>query len=1001
MDDLYTPISDMPGDSGQSSSASGMIRNPLQKSRYAKNNDIIQKFAQTAKSHSSSKYKALKKAAPRWMDSIIRAEKLMADPGFSIGGSLTPAERKAAEDALARSQRILNDPNPYSHYGPNPHIPMGSITMDPRQAEAFYGKAYSEGVKDTMPAHIAAKEAERRAGIAEGTNIGVAQERKNISTYRRTKPYIAQSALKTLEDISPWPEMKTLGHALHSTVWKPFRAGSAELSAETKGAAGETLSNAQRAELQEAKKLGRHYTGLTPQQFKNKYDEYVGRYMDPTRGEENIADYMSSPEMQGAAPRGKTWSETLGPEPSMGRDFERIRQKGIDAQNEIDVNAAALEARKHILPALRNLGIKSGAGYLVYRGGKAALEDLWGGGGNNSSQPIVVPTPTSTQQSITVPTPTMQQRNEYEIDPLIPPLPGVPEQYGEPTPTRGPSGRVTIGRKKTAGMKKGGRFSKAGAKTLEQLLKEIEPHELNMTVPAYRTAAKGEIENILTSYGIDPLTDLSTIRAYRPDLDITDFTTKFPHGIKPVPAAGPATPPVSRARRAGAAAGRAAAAAKTWTSAAGKQFKNWVKNPRNAIALGATGATVGTLLGVKAYNAASDWLYGPNPASGDVGLPNTTYLPTMTPSSIPGAPKDNKPKATSTMTPTATMTPASAMGRLRQIKQQAKGFNVTATAGRKARDDRQKAAEQAIAIRDDSYRHEVLEPAIAMARNKTYDESYWNAQKPFKYVGVNPSGIINWTKEQIWGKEPPTYTVSAAGVKKRAKINKKSVPYQGSSYSQTAYVQPTSSSRFKNMAPEEQGAAMVNAIAENTRQSYRNTKESLNNLLRFASGAINAADKQTQFSNKVWPVIHQNTREFLDDAYRFTDNVIIPESQKAYRYTRDVAVPVIVQQSKEAYKQSKPEIDAAKSYVLESVDRIAQQHPELVSGLSADKLKSNLNRIVNKNPHLQESLKNFGTKLLKPIRKSMSKRSDSQMFTKRLENPTGTSGKETKNKYFN
>jgi hypothetical protein len=991
MDDLYTPIDDMPGDTGVSSSASGMINNPLQKSRYAKKNDIIQKYQKPsgdkyiAKSANIRKLKIPKS----WADEIIGSRVYSPDTGGMRGFGSTDADKARREAEISAAERILAADNPFGASRYSEKLPRsGTVTYSPTDISDFATDVFNAGVRSTQPAWEARLNRRGEEGRLSGLTEGEAKARADASRQDSRGRYGVGGFKDLLYDFTPLPEIVGLSRQIGDFV-KPTIVGKPKEITESRLPGADSMTPIERARQYSIYNVA-DKRSMNPKMLEDEYLRYISDYPNASLSTQNIQQYDTR---KPAKARNKTIGETFKSPRTMGADLEDIRQREDWYRNADGLTDQARIAGGKILPTAGRLGVKAGIYYGV---GRPVWDSLFGNKYVPDATVVPVQEETRTATPIVVqPTP----MTRYDDNEFSPPPP--PQQY------KLPSGELGKSMKKRSG------FAKSGGKKVKDLLDEIAPDVALLSNPSYRDIAEGRINQAYIRYGVDPtkisaadlnrlygtwdLDDLTRIHPYTP------VVAKPPRKTKKNPKGWDTVDTTY---------GVPGSTGGDWVSRMRnnqrvKQFGNFARNPWGAAALGATGGSLATIGGLMSLNSSDN----PEPSAGDVNIPNITYVPTVTPTKQ--STSNQKSEPTQTPIPVA----ANARQNYKNVKQWAS--DVQTDEARKEEKRRKAAAEKL-----EDYNRRVVTPAIADAL-RTYEwESnlvpLTSGKKRFEMpayqsVATIPHDVVS---ESRWRKLKNPYNLGydkavldyQPSFKKSSKNVRKatSVPFQGSSLSQTSYIKPTTKARYDSMTPEQQGAALVNSIAENTKQNYRNAKEYLNNIARFTSGAINAADQQTKFSTKIVP-----------QAKEITNTVIIPKSKEAYRYGKDVAIPYIVEQSKRGYEIGRekgvPALLAGKEYVVNSVKEIARNNPEIAQSLSTKKIQSSLNQMIKSSPEIQKNVAKIGQNILNSINattqtvrakifgnatKRMSKKQNTSYFSKRLETPTKTQAHKNTNKYF-
>jgi hypothetical protein len=502
-----------------------------------------------------------------------------------------------------------------------------------------------------------------------------------------------------------------------------------------------------------------------------------------------------------------------------------------------------------------------------------------------------------------------------------------------------------------------------------------------------------------------------------------------------------------------------------WTKDSWKQGKKnlKLKNPKVSIPLGMGIAAAANYLGSNALNYAKDVWENGEPFFQSAPFP-LNYLSYGSENNKNSNASGNKVKPvfkpTSIANPTATATPIP-QPTPTWTRQQAN--TASEMADRKVNESGERARNKAIVeareiykpVYEEAKRIKVLDElrqnwAMNQAENakrieemrqgKLKTDSYLNATKdrnPY-WESVAPD---YFNAEVVDGWFGP-YSIPKSNVSKRLEKSRK-VPFQGSEYAQTAYVQPTVSARFRSMTPENQGRTVAAAISQNVKQSARNSEKFLSNLLNdaitetkyvteFARGALQESDKQIEFSKKILPAARNAADKALQYANIGKQFVVLAlkETEKGLPQRSHKITPEEVDNSLSNLVDQTPNVVAkiAKigEKVLNSADKIIpgtkKQYfnavKNVVSGAMVPtnkELGDRLKTVGLDNKTENSSSLNFAERALKPLRdygerlspsvkKNMIKydyssntnnHANNMNFTKRLDKKT-----DTVNKYF-
>ena len=913
MDDLYTPITDMPGDSGQSASASGMTRNPLShNTRYAKKNDIIQKYEKPTDRKYIAKSMNVRKAklSPKWMDEILGSRINAPDTGGGGKGSdvtgFEPIEYKIPDDA--------------------------DITIKQSAAIAQQQQQYARGREHEKKESEKLFEQERKKGESTGRVTG----RNEALGFNQYNPgsFFAIDRL-------PFTSLYNTGKAFN-----------------------------------EARRHGK------PSQYADKANTIAriayARSISPESVDKALARYVQSGELpEGWASRTvpNEWYQRGEPKQiTPEQDFASV--KNFDSRKaKYDELVEEYEKGKKVVPqalgnALLGRPITIGAvGYAGLEGLKGGYNYLWGDKPDKREQDYIdsaniAQTPTPTPSKKPSSNSGSNRIGEPDLDPNV---------FKRLKKRNGFAGKSNMA--KAFGGKTGEEFWAAMKRTVDTM---TDPD------PLWRATGENSWKKELRDLGIDDNMSPADFQRYynNPNWDIASIAQKNPYNAPPKkggrvgggkktknsPPSSANLPPDNQFFHVG-------PLKMTWDktpklvplgpnpkfstvaqNAANALGQAMVKTPKRAAITGVLG-TLGALglVGGGAYMLTRP-SSKPNAAAGDKTLPSTTMLPTMTPTRMAESSSD------SGINPTPTYT-----------NRQKRDFaQATMTArGKKWDEDKKK---------DMDYQTKnFLNPVI----QNLVDEEYSNSgrsniaqninrinekQRQFYDIGQSADETNQWRNREkgvregmknlsnpYWdGTKGPWYKElfgksSNSKMGKRANVRKAtSVVAQSSPYSQTAYVQPATSARFSLMTPEKQGAAIVNSVAENTKQNYKNTSSFLNNVLSnaikdtvnaanyatgFARGAIGAADEQTQFSNKIVPQM-------------------IVAGRQANQKGREVA------------GKGLQVANVGKQFVVLAVKESAKGMPEMSRKLSSKTINNEVDRLISESPEVVKQLITIGKKVL-------------------------------------
>lgn len=920
MDDLYTPITDMPGDSGQSASASGMTRNPLsQNTRYAKKNDIIQKYVKPTDKKYIAKSMNVRKAklSPKWIDEILGSRINAPDTGGGGKGSdvtgFEPIEYKISPDA--------------------------DVTIKESARLAEQKQQYERGQKASEKLF----EQERKKLIEQGEVIGTVKGRNEALGFNQYNPG-SFFAIDSLPFTSLW-NTRNARKAVF-THGKPAKyadkSNTIARIAYARSVSPESVDKAFDRYLQ----TGELPEGWAPRTVPNEwYQRGELKQITPAEDFENI------------------------------KNFDTRKAKYDELWDEYN------KGRKVVPKAIRNIfgrGITTGAvGYAAAEGLKGGWNYLWGDKPDKREQDYidsanVAQTPTPTPSAKPSSNSGKNRIGEPDLDPNV---------FKNLKKRNGFAGKSNMA--KAFGGKTGEEFWAAMKRTVDSM-NDPDPLWRATGENSWKKELRdlGIDENMSPAdfqrYYNNPNWDIASIAQKNPynappkkvgrvgmgkkpknsstspssNLSSTVNTPPYtPFGFHAGPLevtwnSQPKPKPYGPNPKFSTKAGNAA-------TAIGQAM---VSTPKRAAITGVAG-TLGVLglLGGGAYMLTRP-PSNPDAAAGDTTLPIRTMLPTMTPTRMAESSTD------SGINPTPTYTN-------RQKRDFAQA--TMTTRGKKWDEDKKK---------DMDYQTKnFLNPVI----QNLVDEEYSNLgrsniaqninrinekQRQFSDIGQSADETNQWRNREkgvregmknlsnpYWdGTKGPWYKElfgksSNSKMGKRANVRKAtSVVSQSSPYSQTAYVQPATSARFSLMTPEKQGAAIINSVSENTKQNYKNTSSFLNNVLSnaikdtvnaanyatgFARGAIGAADEQTQFSNK-----------------------ILPQMIVAGRQAN--------QTGKEVAGKSLQVANVGKQFVVLAVKESAKGMPEMSGKLSSKAIKNEVDRIVSESPAVVKQLYDIGKKVL-------------------------------------
>ena len=972
MDDLYTPITDMPGDSGQSSSASGMITNPLKKSRYAKNNDIIQKFAHSSPNKYINKSATFKKSNKIQKGSWDLWNLLRQGEEY-----LLPFLREFREEPIDAAKEIGKKVPSYRSKLTNPHetlmVTRGSLAdlQDQAIAEVL---PYAQNL------------------INEGEQRGI---RRGLSTQENA----GLLARPPKGDWSDW-----FGNPIPD-----FRQLKSQFGALD--------------ELRKKPNIVWEKKRVFDTAFPTMYDDVVrDKFGRPVKND--AGEYVQSrPPKPGEVRRSvierayEDWNEKGRPSEYSLAPLETSRQpheifsdyasydKAIEDFNQVYRNAA--KAAANIKQTAKNTGKKIigdlglglgayGLGRLhqsekdksYYAGAQRAMDNLkqdkgWFDWFDSSDSQEAAPS-----------------KND--------------DDWGIPQSRVKSGGNFAM---RATSMKKRN-FYKTDAsgviKTVEDFLKWLRDDKLLEQAlhsdPTIRIPAKQAIEDRLRTHGINPelITPVEMERTF-PTWSLEGLSQSFPvSSNKRVTISANKANRTPRTRNAKTVwefggfkieppawvdrltkpdkqkAQQAMQGAKTKASAVGSKVKNFVSNPWVAAGLGSA-STIG--LGAIGANALlsenNSQPVSKKPTS--YSIPDLTPTPSMVTGNIDTANENQKPKATPNAYDRLKAAPITATAISEKIRQNAENTIKTKVAP-KLKEKMENALTDISAIyeHNNPYINNIVRGSISDSGGMW---GTWN-----KY---GPGG---------WYYKPVN---KRAGVNKRSKSMKKGyIDSQSFGNSATAYVNPTTKARFSMMSPEAQGEALVNQFAENTKQNFKNTKSFLTDVItnavqdaavtgnyaaRFAGGALNAADKQTNFSRDILPQLQVGAN--------IAGKKILSAGNKTAAISQ-IGAQFVISAAKEA----------------------AQNMPEISIPVSKQSLKNNLNQIIEKTPTAINRLYDIGKKVLSQAesitpgikaqyfdslgikntknQNGITKRQTPMTFTKRLENPKSTNSHQTKNKYF-
>ncbi len=922
MDDLYTPINEMPGDTGESSSASGMIKNPLMKSRYAKNNDIIQKYENSpnkkyiTKSMRINKSAKMQKGALDWL-SIVRGA---AEDAKGALKSTFPSQKF---DVEARIKSLYPD---YE----------GKLTEDPYKPQTLNARELAQqkdkAVKDALDAALP---------IAREAELDGMKRAQNLTDRRSV---LESPTFKEAFKILPIEDVRQLKRQLtpHAKIFFG--------------------KNPERKLERQMWSLPR---GINPEfvqtRFQNWMDEGMPKIYDwgtpglqpleTQRMRRSVADVVTGKNKE---------PKTLG---QFFQEYYDVAKEHETWTNTVD---DAVYSATQIPKTALNIAGKAGIPYAIYEAGKFI-------GSKNSPQQYA-PEPQDNEGWFSS---NNKKPKSSSDDDWLDPNYGKPQNYSNKTkkPLANVPGRFKMARQ----MKKGGSIHKASSPLVRDLLKEMRDKNVYLLLASsdarQRSLGQQLMDDMMRGSGINPksvtVKELEDFYYNSPvDRVASHYPVKQPRakGVRNSPDTragtpsrartkkedplvnifgyrvyGPQTPVTASAKqKIGTAASNSMQTASTKFGNTKSKVSDWISQPKNAAVMGALGATAA--LGGLAYG----------------GYKAKEAYDNMFPSATSASKPSKTEPASSSFKPTATPTPSGYVEPNTRIR------NIEATAEAKSKEIRAK-AEKEIETK--------IKPWLVSGLKNALGELSSNYERRNPYVlrdaSIERPGAKIWaptgdpmaklpnaamrtlydaqTKwENLWTQPkrgepmPKTYNPK---IGKRANIRKgKYVDQQGFSNSATAYVNPIKNARFSSMSPEQQGAAVINSVAENTKQSFRNISESaantsnlLTNLVasalnetvktanyasRFASGAAGALDQQTQFSNK-----------------------IVPATKSGVNTTLGVA-----------------KIGA--QFVALAAKESAKGMPQGSNQLSAQKIKNKIDNIVQTSPNAAKKLYDIGKKVL-------------------------------------
>lgn len=926
MDDLYTPINDMPGDSGQSASASGLTKLPIaHNTRYAKKNDIIQKYVKSTDSKYIAKSANFKKAKIRWLDEILDSRINSPDTGGGkgTGGSGTKTD--------------------FDEFVPIEYKPSGGekITNTVEEDWAKQRQQWERGRKSRD------KDVEEgvKARLEAETSRARAEERERLSGLGKYDPgdFLAL-------DFKPLKSLWNQGVAARRQV-----------------KLGKPDARKDKAYVVAQLKQDRSLPDVAA--VENAYE----RWMAGGRAPESL------PASWGDRTLPKKWGEKTPRVVTPQEDLMTIYNVENKNAEYLDAIREQQYAAQYFPKAMANLGSRIGiTSYLGYQGGKAL--GLWGDEDDNKNKSNNVET------SVPIPVPATTQNNQTTSSKTTP--------SGFKLPDINPSD-LDKRLKKRTGFAKNSNMRKAfGGKTGEEFIQAMQRSIdlMSDTDPNFRAAAQTSWKNELRNLGIDDtITPDEFKRLYGyPGWDIATIAQKAPYvpprtrvqvGRKPKNTSSSSTNPIpsissglidNTLLRLGPLElsynpvpkqpvyGPFQTKRQRLANAAQAVGAAMVSTPKRAAVTSAAGtlAALG-LLGGGVYGASnlySQWSRKPNPADGDKKMPDRTLLPTMTPSVVAGTSNNSSAAPTKTK------------------KEKWKAAEATVTARGKAWDeqkekDMKETYDILVKPRLDAYVAE--ENANLSGMNTQENINRLNAkQQQWSDIGQSADETNEWKNREkkvreglknlsnpYWNGTESSWFKNMFGqspkskMGKRANIRKAKSTYvrsQSSPYSQTAYVQPIANARFSAMSPEKQGAAIVNSVAENTKQNYKNTASFLNNVLSnaikdtvnaknfvsgFARGALGAADEQTQFTNNILPQM-----------------IVAGEKAK--------------QTSKETAGKGLQVANVGKQFVVLAVKESAKGMPEMSGKLSSKAIKNEVDKLVSESPSVVKQLYSIGKQVL-------------------------------------
>jgi hypothetical protein len=923
MDDLYTPINDMPGDSGQSASASGLTKLPIaHNTRYAKKNDIIQKYVKSADSKyivKSANLKKLKLPKDWWKDIFE------SDTGGGKGSGSGSGGVKTSD---------------YGEFVPIEYKPSGSEKIPITVAEDYAkqrqqwemgrksrDKDIDEKVKEKLDSETARARAEERERV-----LGLDRYDPGGFLELNIKPF------------------KSLGRQAANS-YKTWRMGRPKYHQEKPYVVAQLKQDRALPKIEDV-------------------DVAYERWLAGGRAPEAL------PAAWGDRTLPKKWYEKEGKIVTPEQDLQAIYNVENRKQAYDNALAEARYSYKFLPKALRNAAFRIGlTGYLTNEGGKSL--GLWGNEDENKNKSnnvetiAPVPAPVSNENS---------QTNSSKSTPSGLKLPALNPADLDKRMTKRTGFAKKTNMSKAFGGKSGEEFIQAMQRDID-LMSDSNP----VYRSAAEASWKNELRNLGIDDTITPAEfkrlygyagwDIPTIAQKAP------YVPKKPRVIvgrrsgKTYTSATGASPSISSSGIDNTIL-RLGPLEATWNPTPvygphprwGTQLGNiaqdigaaTVSTPKRAAITGAIGA-IGALglLGGGIYGASnlySQYTRKPKPADGDKGIPDRILLPTMTPSAVAGTSNN------SSVAPTKTN------------KERKKLAEATLTVRSQMwDDDKKKDMDEAYRILvkpfADAY---VAEEYSNLGRMNTQDNiNRLNAkQQQWSDIGQSADETKEWKNREskvreglknlsnpYWNGTESSWFKNTFGqspksrMGKRANIRKAKATYvrsQSSPYSQTAYVQPTANARFALMTPEKQGAAVINSIGENTKQNYKNTASFLNNVLSnaikdtvnaknfatgFARGALGAADEQTQFTNNILPQM-----------------IVAGEKTK--------------QVSKETAGKGLQVANVGKQFVVLAVKESAKGMPQMSGKLSVKAIKNEVDKLVSESPSVVKQLYNIGKQVL-------------------------------------